>query len=96
MIFRFIKLIFLSLLSFERSFLQSFKCATFLNQPCSTKPTRIDLNPKELRYYSIYKCLYRCDGICKVLNNPSDKICFPNETEDVNIKVFNMTSGKNE
>ena len=40
--------------------------------------------------------LYRCNGSCNTLNDPSDKICAENKIEDVNLSVFNMTTRKNE
>ena len=37
--------------------------------------------------------LDKCDGSCNVL---SPKICVPKGTKDVNVKVFNMITNKNE
>ena len=34
--------------------------------------------------------LDRCDKSCNTFNNLSERICFSNETEEVNLKVFNM------
>ena len=35
-------------------------------------------------------------GSCNTLNNLSNKVCLPNETEDLNLNVFNMITGINE
>ena len=46
-------------------------------------------------YYSTYK-LDRCVGSCNTLNDLSNKVFIPNEREDLNLSVFNMTTGINE
>ena len=33
---------------------------------------------------------------CNTLDDLSNRVCVPNEIEDLNIHVFNMTTGKNE
>ena len=40
--------------------------------------------------------LDRCNGSCNTLDDSFAKICVPNKTEDVNVEVFNMTTGINE
>ena len=40
--------------------------------------------------------LDRCNGSCNTLDDPSDKICVPNETENLNLRVFNIKIGINE
>ena len=37
-----------------------------------------------------------CGGKCNTLNNLSDRICVPNKTEGLNLKVLKMTTGTNE
>ena len=37
--------------------------------------------------------LDRCVVNCNTLNKLSNKVCIPNETEDLNLSVFNMTTG---
>ena len=51
------------------------------------RPTLIDLNPVELKYYSFMISLNKCTGSCHVL---SPKICVPKETKNINVKEFNM------
>ena len=57
------------------------------------RPTLIDLNPAELKYYPFMISLNKCTGICNVF---SPKTCVPKETKDINIKAFNMITNKNE
>ena len=40
--------------------------------------------------------LDRCNGSCNTLDDPSDKICVPNETENLNLRVLNIKIGINE
>ena len=63
------------------------------NEPCMVRPTLIDMNPNELRYYPFMIILNKCTGSCTVL---SPKICIPKETKDINIKAFNMVTNKDE
>ena len=57
------------------------------------RPTLIDLNTVELKYYSFMIALDKCNGNCNVL---SPKICVPKKTKGINVKVFNMITNKHE
>ena len=58
------------------------------------------MNPNEyirgIRYYSFVVNLDRYVRSYITLNDLSNKICVPNETEDLNLSVFNMITGINE
>ena len=64
------------------------------------QPTLINLHPKEFRqdfyYYPFTIKLDKCVGSCNTPNDLSDEVCNPNKTEDLNLNVFNMTTGINE
>ena len=55
------------------------------------RPTLIDLNPADLKYYPFMISLNKCTRICNVL---SPKTCVPKETKDINVKAFNMITKK--
>ena len=55
------------------------------------RPTIIDLNPVELKYYSFMISLNKFRGSWNVL---SPKISVLKETKDINIKAFNMLTRK--
>ena len=55
------------------------------------RPTLIDFNPVEVRYYPFMISLDKCTGSCTVV---SPKICVLKEAKDVNIKAFNTTANK--
>ena len=57
------------------------------------RPTLIDMNPNELKYYLFMISLHKCTGNCNVL---SSKICVPKETKDMNANAFNMIANKDE
>ena len=59
------------------------------------RPFLIDLNPVELKYYPFMINLDKLRGSGNSVDDLSTKICFPNKTKDINIKVFNMLTNKN-
>ena len=82
--------LFIVLLRFS-SFLAT-KCLSLNDEPCMVRPTLIDLNHVELKYYPFMISLDKCSENCNVL---SPKICFPKETKDINVKAFNMITNEN-
>ena len=75
--FSLIKQVFLVLLSFSSSL--ATKCLSFNDEPCIVRPTLVDLNPVELKYYPFMISLDKCNGSCNTL---SPKICVPKKTKD--------------
>ena len=57
------------------------------------RPTHIEFNTFELKYYPFMISSDKCTESCNVL---SKKICVPKETKDINIKAFNMIKNENE
>ena len=76
------------------------KCMSLRNQKCKIQPTLINLHlneyNQELHYYPFVVKLDKCAGSCNTLNDLSNRVCVPNKTEDLNIHVFNIKTGKNE
>ena len=70
------------------------------NQKCMIPPTLINLHPneysQEFQYYRFAVKLGRCFGSCNTLNDLSNKAHIPNKTENLNLSLFNMTTGINE
>ena len=48
------------------------------DEPCMARPTLIDINPNEIRYYQCMTSLNKHAGSCNVL---SPTICVLNETK---------------
>ena len=57
------------------------------------RPTFIDLNPVELKYYPFMISSDKCGGSWNVL---FPKICVPKETKDINVKACNIITNKSE
>ena len=70
------------------------KCVSLSNQKCEIHPALINLHPndysQQLHCYPFAVKLDRCVGSCNIINHLSTKVCVPNETEDLNVRVFNM------
>ena len=89
-----IKKVFVALLSFSRSL--ATKCDSLNNESCMINSTLIDLNSVELNYYPFMVKLDKCSGSCNAAYDLSTKICFLSKIQDINVKVFNMITNKNE
>ena len=72
--------LFVVLLSFSNSLARETnvsgptKCLFLNDEPRMVRPTLIDLNPVELKYYAFMISLNRCTGRCNAL---SSKFCVP-------------------
>ena len=75
------------------------KCVSISNKKCEIQPTVINLHPNEytrgLCYYPCVINLDRCVGSCDIHTDLSNNVFVPNETEDLNISIFNMITGIN-
>ena len=75
------------------------KCVSLSNQKCEIQSALIKLHPneynQELHYYPFAFKLDKCVGSCNTITDLSNRVCIPNKTEDLNIHVFNMITGKN-
>ena len=62
------------------------------------QPTLITLNEysQEFHYYPFLVKLDRYVGSCNTLNDLSNKVCAPNKTEDLNLRVLKMITEINE
>ena len=60
---------------------------------CIARLNLINLNYVELKNYPFIVSLDKRNGGCNVL---SPKICVPEKTKDINIRVFNLITNKNE
>ena len=92
--FRFIKKMLIGLLNTIVNGSNHAKCLSLNNRQCMTQLTLINLHPNEytqgLHYYPFAFDLNRFVGSCKTLNELSNKVCFPNRTEDLNLSIFIM------
>ena len=72
------------------------KFVSLSNQKCGIQSTLTNLHPneysQELQYYPFAVKLDKCVVILYSCN----KVCVPNKTEDLNLSVLNMITGKKE
>ena len=83
--------LFIALLSFSEAL--ATKCMFLNNEPRMVRPTLIDMNHVEFKYYSFIISLNKYTGSCNVL---SPIICVPKEIKDINVKAFNMVTNQDE
>ena len=55
------------------------------------RPTIININPAEIKYYPFMISVSRCTGSCNVL---SPKICVLKEIDEINDRIFNTITNK--
>ena len=76
------------------------KCVSLSNPKCMTQPTLINLHPsecsQEFHYYPLAVKLDRCVRSCNTLNDLYNKVYVPNETNNLNLRMFNMITEINE
>ena len=97
--FSLIKQMFIVLLSFSSSLARIAKVSDqtkfvfFNDESCMVRPTLIELNPVELKYYPYIISLDKYNGSCNAL---SPKIYVSKKSNDINFKAFNMITNENE
>ena len=95
--FGIIKKIFIGLLTGIVSASNHTKFVSLSNQKCMTQPTLISLHSNEysqdFHYYPFDVKLDRCVGSFNTLNDLCNKVCFPNKTENLNLRK-NIMFGK--
>ena len=91
--FKSVKKIFMWLLSSIINASNYTKYVLLSNQKCMIQHTLINLHTNEysqdLHYYPFAVKLDRSAGSCNTLKYLSNKVCFPNKKEDLNLSVFN-------
>ena len=95
-----VKKMFIGLLSGQANESNHTKCVSLSNQKCMIQLSLINLHPneysQEFHYYPFAVTLDGCVRSCKTLKDLSSKLYVPNETEDLNLSMFNMITGMNE
>ena len=88
--FRFIKKVFFTAMTFfslNALSLNSLKCISMKNQECKAREVIVD--NKYMTYpYSIK--INRCNGNCNNITNSYSRVCVPNITKNVTLKIFDL------
>ena len=70
-------------------------CISIRNQECKVRPKIADINSNNPIFYPFSIKINKCSGNCNNINNPHAKICVPDTTKDLNVRVFNLRSRTN-
>ena len=72
-------------------------CMSVVNQRCMPRPKTLDVNAVgEPVYYPYNVMINKCSGSCNDINDPMAKLCVPDVTKNVNMKVYNLLIHANE
>ena len=82
--FRFIKKVLTLVLI---STVNSLKCNSLKNQECNVRKVIVD---NQYMAYPYKIRVNRCAGSCNDINNPHSKVCIPEITKNVTVKMFDL------
>ena len=97
-VFRFAKKVLFLGLTILSNFTKAIKlnCISMKNQECKTRLQVINVNSNNPIFYPFSIKASKCRGKCNNINIPYAKICVPDVTKDLNVKVFSLMSRANE
>ena len=91
---RFIIKVFVVAMSFFSC--NALKCVSMNNQECKVRPEIININSNEPSFYPYSVKISKCSGSCNNINDPYAKLCVPDVSKNIHVKVFNLISRTNE
>ena len=93
-IFRFVKKVFFIGLTILSSLTNAsfLSCISKSNQECKARLQVINANSNNPIFYPFSIKTSKCNGSCNNINDPYAKICVPDITKSLNVKVFNLMS----
>ena len=103
-IFRLVKKVFFTGLTILSNFTNAnsllnaipLNCISMKNQECKTRPQVINVKSNNPIFYPFSTKIYKCSGNCNNINDPYSKMCVPDVTKNLNVKVFYLMSRTNE
>ena len=76
---------------------KTLKCMSIANQQCKPRPKIIDVNAvSEPVYYPYSVLINKCSGRCNDFNDSMAKLCVPDITKSINMKVHSLLMRANE
>ena len=63
-----------------------------INQNCMSRPKIMDIKANEPVFYPYSISINKCSGSCNNINDPFAKLCVPDISKNINVKVFNLMS----
>ena len=74
----------------------ALKCVPLNNQEYKGRPEIININSNEPSFYPYSVKRSKCSGSCNNINDPYAKLCVPDVSKNINVKVFNLILRTNE
>ena len=74
----------------------TLECASINNQECKVRPGIININSNEPSFYNYSVKITKCSGSCDNINDPYAKLCIPDISKNMIVKVSNIISRTNE
>ena len=93
--FGFIKNVFfvaMAFSSFNPLSVNSLECLSMNNQTRRIRAKVIDINNKEPTFDPFSVSVNKCSVSCNNINDPYAKFCVPSSIENINVKVFNLST----
>ena len=66
------------------------------NEECKERPEIININSKEPSFYPYSIKINKFSGSCSNIIDTYAKLCVPDVTKNITVKIFNLMSGANE
>ena len=71
------------------------KCYVMNNQECKIRSEIININSNAPLFYPYSIKVNKCSGSCNNINDSYSKLCIPDISKNINVKVFNLMSRTN-
>ena len=75
---------------------KTLECVSVITEKCMSRPKILDINRNEPIFYPYSIKVNKCSGTCSNINDPIAKLCVPDSTKNINVKVFNIMARINE
>ena len=82
----------MTLFSFNILSVNSLKCISMKNQESKVREEVINVNTNNPLFYPFSVKVNKCSGNCNNISDPYARLCLPNVTKNINLKVFNLMS----
>ena len=82
----------MTLFSFNVLSVNSLKCISMKNQESKVREEVINVNTNNPLFYPFSVKVNKCSGNCNNISDPYARLCLPNVTKNINLKVFNLMS----
>ena len=74
----------------------TLKYVSLNNEECKVRPKTMNINSNEPSFYPYSVKISKCSGSCNNINDPCAKLCVPDVSKNINVKVFNLILRTNE